>query len=612
MKWSLRTGILILVSITFTCLTSMAQDRLKFEIASFEADPFDYSANDPQFEKFDGNGDRYAIIKITSNNPDDNLNEFKFNFGNMKHIVEDHNGVLWVYVQKNAKLVTISRDGYTPINKYDLHTTIESGKNYVMSLTTEDKKILTQMVRFNVKPENVHAVIMIKSYMNNSPEELFGNTDATGSVAKSLEYGTYTYRVLADNYHTSEGRFKLDNKNEVLTENVVLQPNFSDITLKVDGNAQIYINGELKGTRQWTGPLKAGSYQVECREQNHTPSSQTITVTENDNRIINLKAPTPILGTVAITSTPLGADIEIDGKNYGQTPKNIELVIGSHVVTLSKPNYKTEKETFEVGENKTTNVDISLNQNTKVTIKSNAGYKADIYIDGIYRGNTPYDFEGNAGNHEIKLVAGHPYKDFKKNMYLGNEEEIYIPLNKLLFSPIYLGVGASYGNTLSVSGAFGLYLGYAFGSVSKMNWNVEFFYDYGLQDVADLYWNYTDEDNYPEHCNYKPNMIMGAKIGYGILAGSRFVFTPQVGYRYTSLSESGSGNSFINKANCSSVTAGLRIYCAFSSHFGVSLTPEYAFGVQKSEGFNILSDVSSKIKNLSDGFKANLSLVISF
>lgn len=206
-------------------LTVSAQERLKFTVADFDADPFDLSAKDKQYERIDGDGVRFAIIKVTSNNPEDDLSEYNFNFGNMKHIVEEHDGVLWLYVQRNAKLVTITRNGYIPINKYDLHTTIESGKNYVMSLTSEEKKVYTQMVQFNVKPANSKAIVMVKSYKEGSQEELFGNIDATGAVAKSLEYGTYTYKVLADNYHMAEGRFTLNNRSETLIENVDLRPN---------------------------------------------------------------------------------------------------------------------------------------------------------------------------------------------------------------------------------------------------------------------------------------------------------------------------------------------------------------------------------------------------
>lgn len=581
-----------------------AQDKLKFSVADFDTDPFDLSAKDKQYEKYDGNGDRYAIIKVTSNNPDDDLSEYNFNFGNMMHIVEEHDGVLWLYVQRNAKLVTISRNGYIPINKYDLHTTIESGKNYVMSLTSEEKKVYTQMVQFNVKPANAKAIVMVKSYKEGSQEELFGNTDATGAVAKSLEYGTYTYKVLADNYHMAEGRFTLNNRAETLIENVDLRPNFSDITFNVDADADIYINGERKGTRQWSGVLKAGNYQVECRQVNHKSTSQYIQVTENDNSTINLKAPEPILGTAAITSTPLGSDILIDGKNYGQTPKNLDLLIGKHTIEISKTGYQSETQSFEVREDRTVDINITLGRMTTSTIKSSpSGSK--LYIDGAFKGNTPYTYEGEVGDHKIKLMY-YGYRPIEKKVYFGNTDQMTFSLQKQYVKnkDIYIEAGVGVGSTMNVTAAVGGHIA---------NFNIEVDYSYCFQKSPTIYWNYTGEDyDYsPDACTYSPSLILAGKIGYGIIAGTRFKITPQVGYRFTKLSESGNG-WHINGANCSAATIGVRAYCAISSNFGISLTPEYAIGVSKSEGFKTLSEVTSKIKNMGEGFNAKVALVLTF
>lgn len=585
--------------------TLSAQDKLKFSIADFDTDPFDLSAKNKQYEKYDGNGDRYAIIKVSSNNPEDDLSEYNFNFGNMKHIVEEHDGILWLYVQRNAKLVTITRNGYIPIHKYDLHTTIESGKNYVMSITSEGKKVYNQMVQFNIKPANSKAIIMVKSYNEGAQEELFGHADATGAAAKSLEYGTYTYKVLADNYHMAEGRFTLNDRSATHIENVDLRPNFSDMTFNVDADADIYINGEKKGTRQWSGVLKAGNYQVECRQPNHKPSSQYVQVVENDNRTINLKAPDPILGTAAITSTPLGAEILIDGKNYGQTPKNLDLLIGKHTIKISKTGYQSETQSFEVREDRGVDVNISLGKMTNAEINSSPeGSK--LYIDGVFKGYTPYSYEGEVGDHKIKLMYN-GYKPIEKKVYFGNTDQMTFSLRKqyVKSKDIYIEAGVSLGSVMNVTAAVGAHFA---------NFNIEADYSYCFQKSPDIYWNDTGEGDYyyePTVCTYSPSLILGGKIGYGLIVGTRFKITPQVGYRFTKLSEDG-GYGYIDGANCSSVTIGARAYCAISSHFGISLTPEYAVGVSKSEGFKTLSDVTSKIKNMGEGFNAKLALVLTF
>lgn len=214
---------LLMVLLGAVCVE--AQHLQKFSIASFELDPFDITPLNKLYEKVDGSGFRYAIIKVSSTNPDDNLKEYSFNFGNLNSFVEQHDNELWVYVQKNAKLVTISRPGYTTLNKYDLKTTIQDGKVYVMQLDAAKPVVHTQMVLFNITPANAGTIVTVRSMKANAQEEVFGTTDINGSVAKALQLGTYTYKVIANNYITSEGRFTLDDRHQIYQERVVLKSN---------------------------------------------------------------------------------------------------------------------------------------------------------------------------------------------------------------------------------------------------------------------------------------------------------------------------------------------------------------------------------------------------
>lgn len=605
-----------------------AQEKLRFSITDFDADPFDLSAKDSKYEKFDGNGERYAIIKITSTNPADDLSEYNFNFGNMKHIVEDHDGTLWVYVQRNAKMVTITRNGYLPINRYDLNTSIESGKNYVMTLSSEEKKVYMQMVQFNVRPLGTNAVVMVRNGIPGSQEELLGYVDTTGSVAKNLAYGNYTYKVLAENYIMAEGRFTLDNRGKTLVENIELKPNYSEITFKVDADAEIYINGELKGTRQWSGVLNAGRYYVECRQPDHKPTSQTIEVTDNDNRTVVLKTPEPITGTLAIISNPLGADFTIDGIPYGQTPQNIDLLVGKHTVDVTMTGYKPVNKSFEVKEDKIVDLNVTLIAAANTLIESDPT-NSKLYINGKYKGETPYTYDGEAGNFKLKLTSK-GYETIEKNVFLGDTDHMAFTLEKKetdgtnkrskdddsnrvkdttsdksktqgssskdfeLYAEVGVGIGAAMNANVGVGAYF-------------KNFNVEVDYSYGFTKSPTVYWDYNQE------CTYRPSLILTGKIGYGFSVGKKSKLTPQIGYKFTKLSEdSDSGQTYINGANCTALNIGVRTFYKFNSNIGVSITPEYAIGLTKSEGYKLLSTLGSKITGLAEGFSGKVSLVLTF
>ena len=52
--------------------------------------------------------------------------------------------------------------------------------------------------------------------------------------------------------------------------------------------------------------------------------------------------------TVAITSTPAGADIEVNGKFVGNTPSSIELEPGDYTVTVKKDGYSGWQRTVKI------------------------------------------------------------------------------------------------------------------------------------------------------------------------------------------------------------------------------------------------------------------------
>ena len=349
--FSLFTLLLLLL----TAATASAQQNRQFSIVSFGHDPFDMTAKNDQYKKIDGSGSLYAIIKVSSATADDNLSEYRFNFGNLNHIVEEKENKLWLYVQRNAKHVTISRKGFTTIERYDLGTTIQEGQTYVMTLKAAPRQVFTQMVMFLVKPEDSKATVTVND------DDVVGITDESGATAKSLPYGSYTYKVMAEGYYKSEGHFTLNDQSQTHTEQIILRPKFALVTLRTTADADIYVNGQLKGRRTWSGRLNGGSYQVECRQQNHRPSSQTIAVKENEPRTYDLTLPTPITGTLSVMSQPLQATITIDNQPMGTTPRQLtDQLIGRHTITVSKAGYENATQQFDITEGQTTNLNIAL------------------------------------------------------------------------------------------------------------------------------------------------------------------------------------------------------------------------------------------------------------
>lgn len=339
---------------------ALAQAPLRLSVASFELDPLDTSCQ--THPQHDSNGDLMAIVKVTSATTGDDLSTYHFDFANMRHDTEGlHDGELWLYVQRNARFVTISRQGYATVRRYELVPAVEAGKVYRMQLSSESPKVYTQMVLFQIAPPTAKAMVSVRPDTPGAQWQPIGLAEE-GAVAKNLALGRYLYQVLAENYYQADGTFTLtDASGNTHTERVVLRPNFAEVALTVDADADIYVNNELKGRRSWRGPLSAGDYQVECRQEHHRPSSQRITVIEGKPLSVTLTPPTPITGTLSVISRPLGATITVDGRSYGQTPRNITaMLIGRHTVTLAKTGYETAQQTVDVREGETTAIELTL------------------------------------------------------------------------------------------------------------------------------------------------------------------------------------------------------------------------------------------------------------
>lgn len=475
-----------------------AQQRLPLSVASFGQDPMDMTARSDQYKRLDDNGTLYSIIKVKSSLPNDKLQDYHFNFGYMNSFSELHDDVseLWVYVQKNAKTVTIFREGYTTVNKYDLGLTVGAGLTYNMMLSTTAPTVYTQMVVFSVKPADASAVIMVRSERDGAMEEFFGTTDQTGGVAKSLPFGTYTYKIAAENYYTSEGRFTLDNQSENHIEEVTLRSNFATATFTVDADADIYVDGERRGRRTWTGQLKSGNHRVECRLESHRSTSYNISLEENETRTFQLAAPQPITGTLAVTSTPLGAAITIDGKDYGTAPRNINnLLIGRHSVQLSKDSRHSEPQTAEIFENQTTSLHVDLTKVTTVAAPSTIGENSGEEVAQIKTKKHQWFLHAQAHfspisieNYGLGVMGGQLgkwgwygkiFQDLTGPQYLGNIDydlgfpSIYVGVIKRMYPWLYVHCGGG----LATQYVFEDYnylitdpsLGVEFGFIGKFN-----------------------------------------------------------------------------------------------------------------------------------------------
>ena len=256
---------------------------------------------------------------------------------------------------------------------------------------------LQQFVVFNVTPAD--ALVELNGEM------LFV---ADGMAQKLVRFGTYTYKVIAKDYHPAEGRITVDDVNQKKVVNVSLKPAFGWIDISgssVDG-AIVYIDDKMVGK----APLKSdkvasGVHNIKIVRQMYRNYESSVTVT--DGAVAELR---PVLAadfeTVTLT-TDADSEIWINEQQRGTGSWTGDLGTGSYIVECRKPNHRTTSETITVSPGMSV---------TKISLKSpqpiygvlsimSAPGNAEAWLDGKNIGQTPvYLPETLIGNHTLKLT----------------------------------------------------------------------------------------------------------------------------------------------------------------------------------------------------------------
>ena len=268
----------------------------------------------------------------------------------------------------------------------------ETGSVTLNERTVIDKKLRPNFGYLNVSttPEQGAKVFVDEEYVGQSPVK----TD-------KLKSGSHSVRVMKDMYKMAEKSFTVTD-GQTTNATLNMSANFVNVTITTDTQSDIYVDEEYKGKGQWTGRLSDGAHIFEARKNNHHASKKSLDLVLGETKTINIDAPKPINGEIEINSTPMGATIYIDGKNYGETPNYIsDIMIGEHELKLTKQGCAEVKKTIIIEEGETLSLNEKLQTGKEISIST--GQSGDkIYVDGNYVGVSPITSNLSYGNHEIK------------------------------------------------------------------------------------------------------------------------------------------------------------------------------------------------------------------
>ncbi|MBR4838137.1 MAG: SUMF1/EgtB/PvdO family nonheme iron enzyme [Bacteroidales bacterium] len=274
------------------------------------------------------------------------------------------------------------------------HTENGSATIVKESPVTIEKKLRPAFGYLNISssPENGATVFVDNKRIGETPIK----TDRLAS-------GEHKVRVLKEMYSPVEKTFAVTDGN---TTNAMLAmtANFVVVNVTTDSQSDIYVDNEIKGKGSWSGRLSEGDHVFEAKKAAHRTAVKSATLVLGNNENIVIPNPTPIYGTIDINTSPMGATIIIDCKNYGVTPRVLsDILIGSHELRLEKSGCAPMTKTITLDEKNTLSLNEKLQTGREIAVSTDkSGDK--IYVDGDYVGVSPLNATMSFGEHSVKAV----------------------------------------------------------------------------------------------------------------------------------------------------------------------------------------------------------------
>lgn len=219
-------------------------------------------------------------------------------------------------------------------------------------------------IEINVNLSPAHGFINV----NTTPEEgaivyIDGKKVGTTPYASDkLASGNYKVKVLKTMFNPVEQTVTVTDGN-ITQATLKMDANFVTLTINVDSDpdADIYVDDEFKGKGSWKGRLSEGSHFVEARKNGHKTSTKNINLVLGNDETITIEKPEPVNGYLELSSKPSKADIYIDGKYIGQTPRVIsDILVGQHELKLQKQGYASLTKNIDIKEGVTLSLSESL------------------------------------------------------------------------------------------------------------------------------------------------------------------------------------------------------------------------------------------------------------
>ena len=296
--------------------------------------------------------------------------------GNVVKPLVKHDNENWVYMPQGSRQLKILTQSYLPVMvtfaDYGVEK-LESNRTYVLILVkpssqNEPVDAGGNFYAISVQPRN--AVVTIDGIQQ--------NVSSDGEYSAMLPYGIHTYKVEAGGYISKSGSFSVIS-GDMTPISVSLVSALATISVTCPTPAvSLYVDKKSVGNAPWSGSLREGMHLVEAKKNGYRSQRKTIQLSQQQKLDVAFGELIAIQGNLSVNYKPFGADVYVDGKKLGQSPRVFNgLLVGNHQVEVRKDGYATNKKSVMISEGQTASISGTLSSNTA---SSSNGYASSSSV----------------------------------------------------------------------------------------------------------------------------------------------------------------------------------------------------------------------------------------
>ena len=365
-------NILLSFVLLFAAISTVFAQKLTVE--SFKLAGSDLTAQTQP--RKDLNDRNCALIKVGIG-----LQGVQFEGGIMGN-VENKTGEYWVYMPQGNRQLKVKHANYAPVMvtfaDYGVEK-LESNRTYELIITASGNVIGPVDAG-----GNFYALTVSPKDAKVSIDGVLQSSSTDGEYSAMLPYGSHTYKVEAGGYISKSGTFTISS-SDMTPINVSLLSAMATVSVTCPTPAvSLYVDKKSVGMAPWTGSLKEGMHLIEAKKDGYRSQQRTINLSQQQRLDVAFAELAAIQGNLSINYKPFGADVYIDGKKVGQSPRVFNgIMVGNHKVEIKKDGYGTDSKTVSILEGQTASLSGVLTTHTSssgntITIPVKDGISIDM------------------------------------------------------------------------------------------------------------------------------------------------------------------------------------------------------------------------------------------